>query len=156
MASKKKSAADVLTPKAAVEQAEEIRERAEAEGAAASTYDTVVIGLNFPLSIEFEIPSEGGGTKKVTINGNAVQLRGLDMGVLPTGGQFGLTFGVKKADWEAIVAKYHGMPIFRSGLIFAVGTAAEAKKEAGNRAGLRNGYEPVDPTKARTQPKAAE
>lgn len=155
MATKKKNAAP-LTANDASRIAEEKRERAEVAGEAASTYDTVVIGLNFPLSIEFEIPAEGGGQKKITINGNAVQLRGLDMGVLPTGGQFGLTFGVKKADWEAIVEKYHGMPIFRSGLIFAVGTAAEAKREAGNRADLRNGYEPVDPTKARTQPKAAE
>ena len=156
MSSKKKNAADVLTLKAAVEKSEEIRERAEAAGAAASTYDTVVIGLNFPLSIEFEIPAAGGGAKKIKINGNAVQLRGLDMGVLPTGGQYGLTFGISRADWEAVCEKYRNMPIFRSGLIFAVGTAAEAKKEADSRADMRNGYEPIDPYKARTAPNAAE
>lgn len=155
MASKKKNAAP-LTAKDASRIADDIKERAEAVGEAASVSGTVTVALNYPRSIAFDIPAAGGGKKIVVINGNAVNLRGLDMGVLPPGGTFGLTFGVPAEDWEAIKAKYCGMPIFRNGLIFATGTPSEAKKEAETRRDMRNGFEPIDTAKSRTQPNAAE
>lgn len=156
MATRKKKNAAPLTAHDASQIAENIKERAEAAGEAASVSGTVTVALNYPRSIAFDIQTNDGGKKVIVINGNAVNLRGLDMGVLPPGGTYGLTFGVPRADWEAIKEKYHGMPIFRNGLIFATGTPTEAKKEADNRRSLRHGYEPIDPAKSRTQPNAAE
>lgn len=155
MATKKKKNAAPLSANDASQIAEDRKERAEAAGEAASVSGTVTVALNYPRSIDFEIEGRGG-KKIIRINGNAVNLRGLDMGVLPEGGTYGLTFGVPAEEWAAIADKYRNMPLFRNGLIFAVGTPSEAKKEAESRRSLRHGFEPIDPTKSRTQPNAAE
>ena len=156
MATSKKKNAAPLTANDASHIAEDRKERAEAAGEAASVSGTVTIALNFPRGVDFDFEDSRGAKKVLHVNGNAVNLRGLDMGRLPEGGTYGLTFGVPAEDWAAVSEKYRNMPLFRSGLIFAVGTPAEAKKEAASRRDMRHGFEPIDTTKSRTQPDAKE
>ena len=138
----------------AAEIAEERREKAAKAGAAKSVSGTVCIAMNFPRDFRFDYEDKNGAKCELLVHGNATELRGLEMGTLPTGGKFGFTFGVPREVWEAVAEKYRNMPIFRNGLIFAVGSAPDAKKEAENRKDLRNGYEPIDPYKSRTTPSA--
>lgn len=111
---------------------------------------TVTVCMNFPRSIIFEVTDNAGILHKVTINGNATHLRGLPKGILPTGGAYGLTPGVDAELWEAIKAKYHDMPHFRNGLIFAH-EAKSVKAAVEEHKDVRNGYEPIDVTKTRTR-----
>lgn len=112
---------------------------------------TVTVCMNFPRSITFEVIDNSGILHKVTINGNATHLRGLPKGILPTGGAYGLTPGVDADLWEAIKAKYHDMPHFRNGLIFAHNSAASVRDAVAEHKDVRNGYEPIDVTKTRTR-----
>ena len=106
----------------------------------------VMVCLNRPTGIKFALP----GGKIVRINGNAVDLKGRDMGVLPIGA-YGMTM-VREEDWEAIKATYAAsMPIFARGLIFAQSDMASAVDEAKDKSGLRNGLEPIDPTQTHTK-----
>jgi hypothetical protein len=91
-----------------------------------------------------------GVEQVVEIAGNATGLRGLEKGILPAAGAYGLTPNVPAELWEAVKAKYQHMAIFRNGLIFAVGDNRSAKSEAKNRASLRNGAEPIEPKQTNT------
>ncbi|OUO94799.1 hypothetical protein [Cloacibacillus sp. An23] len=108
---------------------------------------------NSPRSIIFSVLDSHGVEQKLLINGNATNLRGLPKGILPAAGTFGRTPDVDGGLWEAVETKYAKMPAFRNGLIFAVSTEDAAKSELNDRRGLRNGYEPIDPKRARTEPK---
>lgn len=102
----------------------------------------VMVCLNRPTGIKFTLPNG----KTVRINGNAVDLKGKDMGVLPVG-SYGMTM-ISKEDWEAIQKKYaSSMPIFAQGLIFASADTASALDEAKDKAELRGGLEPIDPSR---------
>lgn len=106
--------------------------------------NTVCVALNRPLGIVFKVNG-----KEIEINGNAVSLKGKDLGVLPVGA-YGLTT-IDKKDWEAIQKEYGKMKIFQAGLIFATGKSYDSQVEAENREDLRNGLEPVDTKKTRTK-----
>ncbi|MCH5277755.1 MAG: hypothetical protein J1E80_07980 [Desulfovibrionaceae bacterium] len=118
---------------------------AAADGSAGA--DTVVVALNRATGIIFTMPDG----RRVTINGNAVQLRGKAEIKLPVGA-YGLTT-IARADWEWIKKTYeNSLPLFKSGLLFAAERKADAADMADERAELRHGLEPVDPEKTPTQP----
>lgn len=115
----------------------------------AATDDTVMVVLNRTAGINFKTPDG----RKGLIEGNAASLRGKEKGVLPVGA-FGLT-RVNADDW-AYIEKTYGphMEMFKSGLIFAQVSKADAVDEADEWAELRNGMEPTDVEnvlKARTE-----
>ena len=111
---------------------------------------TVTVGLNHPVGLKFRVLDKYGVEQVVEIAGNATGLRGLEKGILPAAGAYGLTPNVPAELWEAVKAKYRHMAIFRNGLIFAVGDNRSAKSEAKNRASLRNGAEPIEPKQTTT------
>lgn len=88
----------------------------------------------------------------VTINGLPVSsLKGVD-GQNFAGGKYGVT-KVPAEQWEQVLRIYGKMRFFQSGLVFAAETLERGKAMARERGGLRHGYEPVDPNKAKTTPK---
>lgn len=111
---------------------------------------TVTVGLNHPVGLKFRVLDKYGVEQVVEIAGNATGLRGLEKGILPAAGAYGLTPNIPAELWEAVKAKYQHMAIFRNGLIFAVGDNRSAKSEAKNRASLRNGAEPIEPKQTNT------
>lgn len=111
---------------------------------------TVVVALNRVQGIDYPMPDG----RVVSIAGNAMDLRGQEMGVLPMGA-YGLT-EIREDDWLYIQKMWGESPLFKNGLIFA-STKGEkdAKAEAKNREDLRNGMEPVDPERSATKPASA-
>ena len=108
-------------------------------------------GLNLSLELaKAGVLDKYGVEQVVEIAGNATGLRGLEKGILPAAGAYGLTPNVDAELWEAVKAKYQHMAIFRNGLIFAVGDNRSAKSEAKNRASLRHGAEPIEPKQTTT------
>lgn len=99
--------------------------------------DSVIVCLNRAQGIRFTLKS--GQT--VEVAGNAVHLRGREMGVLPTGGAFGMTT-VPRAAWEEIAATYKDTALFKSGRIFAQGSRASALAQARDLEETRHGLEP--------------
>lgn len=114
--------------------------------------ERVTVFYNHPRSIIFNVEDARGEVHYLQINGNAVQLRGLPKGILPMPGTYGRTDDVDGELWEAIEKKYAGMPCFVNGLIFAVNAGDDASKELRSRHNIRNGYEPINPLRAHTQP----
>ena len=111
---------------------------------------TVVVALNRVQGIDYPMPDG----RVVSIAGNAVSLRGQEMGVLPMGA-YGLT-EIREADWLYIEKMWGQTPLFKNGLIFAQTKAENAKAEAKERAELRHGFEPIDPERgAKTEPAKA-
>lgn len=111
---------------------------------------TVVVALNRVQGIDYPMPDG----RVVSIAGNAVSLRGQEMGVLPMGA-YGLT-EIREDDWLYIEKMWGQTPLFKNGLIFASSKGEkDARAEAKNREDLRNGMEPVDPDRAATKPASA-
>ena len=75
------------------------------------------------------------------IFGNAVHLRGKEMGELPTGGAFGLTT-IPAEDWEEIVRRYGDTKLFASGRIFAQSSRSNVLAQTRDHADTRHGLEP--------------
>lgn len=100
--------------------------------------DTVIVCLNRAQGIRFSLKS--GQT--VEVAGNAVHLRGREMGVLPVGGAFGMTAIPRKA-WEEIQATFGDTALFKSGRIFAQDSRASAMAQARDHSETRHGLEPV-------------
>ncbi len=121
---------------------------ASTETAQAPAVDKVVnmvtVSYNSPQSMIF--PVKG---KEIRINGNAEHLRGKEKGVIPIG-RFGYT-RIEEADWEAIVAVYGSMSIFKNGLIFAEKSKSRAEDRADEQAEFRHGREPVTEEEMRTK-----
>ena len=111
--------------------------------------DTVTVCANIPRDCIFEAIDNRGKVQKIRIHGNANRLRGKEAGVLPVGA-YGITVNVPAEAWEQIKRNFADDPRFKNGLIFAT-TAGKARKEAVERKELRNGFEPIDPKKAKTQ-----
>ena len=111
---------------------------AEVETAETSGTDTVIVCLNRAQGIRFVLKNG----QPVEVAGNAVHLRGRELGVLPTGGAFGMTT-VPRAAWEEIEAVYKDTALFKSGRIFAQGSRASALAQAREREETRHGLEPV-------------
>ena len=112
----------------------------------AKSKPTVTVALNRATGIQFLMPDG----RKVVLNGNAVDLRGREKGVLPVGA-FGLTT-IAAEDWDYIKRTWGRMEIFENGLIFAAARKADAADEADEKAELRHGLEPADPEKTPTRP----
>ena len=111
---------------------------------------TVVVALNRVQGIDYPMPDG----RVVSIAGNAVSLRGQEMGVLPMGA-YGLT-EIREDDWLYIEKMWGQTLLFKNGLIFASSKGEkDAKAEAKNREDLRNGMEPIDPDRAATKPASA-
>lgn len=104
--------------------------------------DTVMVALNKTGGVKYRMPDG----RSVTFNGNATALIGKPKGILPTGGEFGLTL-VAKEDWEWILKTYGNQKIFTEGLCFATSNEHDTRMEAESRDDLRNGLEPIDPEK---------
>ena len=111
--------------------------------------DTVTVCANIPRDCIFEAIDNRGKGQKIRIHGNANRLRGKEAGVLPVGA-YGITVNVPVEAWEQIKRIFADDPRFKNGLIFAT-TAGKARKEAVERKELRNGFEPIDPKKAKTK-----
>ena len=115
--------------------------------------NTVVVALCHPHGIAFDL----GQGRKVTLNGNASNLRGLPMGELPLGG-FGLT-EIAKDEWEAIKKIVADWPLFKNGLLYANDKRADVLAEADEKAELRHGREPIvvegDGKQSKSEPAAA-
>ena len=108
---------------------------------------TVVVALNRVQGIDYPMPDG----RVVSIAGNAVGLRGQEMGVLPMGA-YGLT-EIREDDWLYIEKTWGEWKLFKSGLIFAQTKAEDARAEAKEKAELRHGFEPIDPERgAKTEP----
>ena len=111
--------------------------------------DTVTVCANIPRDCIFEVLNNKGKIEKIRIHGNSNNLRGKEAGVLPVGA-YGITVNVPAKAWEQIKRTFADDPRFKNGLIFAT-TAGKARKEAVERKDLRNGFEPIDPKKAKTE-----
>ncbi|MBR2556458.1 MAG: hypothetical protein IKE94_16545 [Aeriscardovia sp.] len=111
--------------------------------------DTVTVCANIPRDCIFEVLNNKGKIEKIRIHGNSNNLRGKEAGVLPVGA-YGITVNVPIEAWEQIKRNFADDPRFKNGLIFAT-TAGKARKEAIERKNLRNGFEPIDPKKAKTE-----
>lgn len=114
---------------------------------AQASEETVTVCLNWPQDLRFDVEDSHGVLHTVIISGNATYLRGKEKGTLPTGGKYGMTFGVNAELWDAVVKKYGYMGQFKHNLIFAR-RSGEARTEVKLHTDSRNGYEPVDPKKA--------
>ena len=112
--------------------------------------DTVTVCANIPRDCIFEAVDNRGKVQRIRIKGNSAKLRGEPSGTLSKGGAFGITMNVPAEAWKQIERNFADDPRFKNGLIFAT-TANKARKEAVERKALRNGYEPIDPNRAKTQ-----
>lgn len=112
------------------------------------TGETVVVCSNYPHDIKYRVPDKTGRMHEFVFHGNAVNLRGKDKGVLPVGA-FGITTGVPKDAWEWIKEHRPDDELIKKGYIFA-STEADARSAVMERAGMRNGYEPIDPAAGNT------
>ena len=108
---------------------------------------TVVVALNRVQGIDYPMPDG----RVVSIAGSNAGLRGQMTGILPIG-EFGLT-EIAESDWLYIAKTWGEWKLFKNGLIFAQTKAEDAKAEAKEKAGLRHGFEPIDPERgAKTEP----
>lgn len=130
---------------------EEMEERNFGSAPSAFTSgNTVTVAYNGVQDIAFEVVTNSGETERLVVHGNAHELRGRDMGILPIG-HFGFTRNVPAELWEAVKDQCLSKPPFdrlvKMGLLFATGTDYESNAEARNRSNTRNGVEPIDTTK---------
>ena len=107
--------------------------------------DTVTVCSNFPRDIKFRVTDNRGQEQIILVKGNASNLRGLGSGILPVGA-YGITTNVPRGAWEQIATVFKDDARFKNGLIFAT-QQKYARGEAKERKNLRNGYEPIDPSK---------
>lgn len=103
--------------------------------------DTIIVALNFPSPVTFDITASNGETVKVRINGNAENLRGTQKGVLPDVGTYGKT-SIKKWQWEAIKEKYRRHPLIKNGLLVSASEALSIDAMLADMSTIRNGREP--------------
>lgn len=116
-----------------------------------ATSGTIFVAMNYPQSLKFSVPDRSGLPRDIVLNGNAVELRGKEMGILPVG-----AYGITEIDtdaWSHIKTHYAGLPLIKNGLIFAMErNESFVKDAAAERNGERNGFEPVDPNRTNTKP----
>ena len=146
MARKKKDAAADATAAVYIPKA-----KGGEQCAGAAQGNTVVVALCHPHGISFRLGDRG--EHEVRLNGNAANLKGLSMGVLPLGG-FGLTT-VKAEEWEAIKRQVQDWPLYKNGLLYAHEKMADVTAEADEKAELRHGREPVQVDGDERQTKSA-
>lgn len=141
MAVKKPTATEATKVEAVQTKAKDVKE--------AKAPENITVCLNYPHDLTFQLKDRGGNPRNITIRGNAFQLRGKPMGVLPTKGAYGLT-SIKREDWEEIKKAHGDLLLIKNHLLFASETdeVDDAVKDASS---LVNGYEPVDPKQTRTK-----
>lgn len=108
--------------------------------------DTVTVCCNLYQDAIFVVRLPNGSMAEVKLNGNNKHLAGLEMGKNPSGGAFGMTFGVPSDMWELIKKQHKSDPRIINGLVFAsTGDTRFTKSAIRERSELRNGNEPLDP-----------
>lgn len=112
----------------------------KAKASKAAGGDTVTVALCDPQGITFLLDE---GRRRVTLNGNAVNLRGKEQGILPVGG-FGLTT-LKRSDWEDVHSAYFGMveAFIKKGLLIVSEKKDNVLAECDEKAEVRHGLEPI-------------
>lgn len=111
--------------------------------------NTVIVSFNSPFGQIFKVTGNDGKEKRIEIKGNASHLVGVTGAALQVGA-FGQT-EITAEEWEAIVALYGNMKIFKRGLIFASENTLDAKAQERDKAETRHGAEPVDVTETDTE-----
>lgn len=93
---------------------------------------TVTIGCKLPNGLHLDYKGV-----RVTLNGsNSSRIVG----------GYGFT-SVSKDFWDAWSAEYKGFPPLEAGLIFAQNNNLSANAAATEQAGIKSGFEPIDPQK---------
>ena len=141
MAVKKTTATEATKVEAVQEKVKDVKE--------AKAPENITVCLNYPHDLTFQLKDRGGNPRNITIRGNAYQLRGKPMGVLPTKGAYGLT-SIKRADWEEIKKEHGDLLLIKNHLLFA-NEPDKVDDEVKEAQDLVNGYEPVDPKHTRTK-----
>jgi hypothetical protein len=128
----------------------------------ASGGDTVTVACKLPggLILQLQKPEEmteqapsGPRTIKVYRRyGDKYVVKGtaLPFGTVPRyliAGGYALTAGIPRDFWEQWEKQNADNAVLLSGLLFAVARTEDAESEANNRAALRHGLEPIDPSK---------
>lgn len=112
----------------------------------------VIVSFNSPFNQVFRITGGDGKEKRIEIKGNASHLVGVTGAVLPIG-----TYGqteITQAEWDAVVATYGNMKIFKRGLIFANESTDSARAQEADQAETRHGAEPIDVSETATEPES--
>lgn len=94
---------------------------------------TVIVGCKLPHGLTIEI------------DGNSVTLNGINSSTIIGG--YGLTYDVDKEFFDKYLELYADTELVKNGLIFAQEKLKEARTEAEEKAGLKNGLEPINPQK---------
>lgn len=108
------------------------------EAGKANGTDMVTVCCKLPNGLVLEVGRTGDD------NHTVVRLNGSNASRVIGG--FGMT-QVSKNVWEEWLAKHKRLDFVKKGLVFVHGTIVSAEAEATERAGLKNGFEAVDPHK---------
>lgn len=122
-----------------------VRSKKTAETASANVPNFVLVVSHLHHDLTFILPKR----KRVLITGTSSYLRGKEMGVIPVG--TAAFTKVDREDWEYITKHWVKFEPLVNGLIYASKDEESAKAEATEKAELRDGFEPVDPTKTTTK-----
>lgn len=113
--------------------------------AAQQTAGPVFVCSHLNRGIRFDMPDG----RKVTITGVNDVLRGKEHGKLIVGG--GVYTKMTADDWGYIAKKYADFAPVKRGLLYVERNPRSAKAAIKERAGLRNGFEPINPEKTNTK-----
>ena len=105
----------------------------------------VYIASHLSRGIVFKMPDG----QKLVIKGVNDSLRGKEKGILIVGE--GVITKVDKSAWEYISKTYANFAAIKNGLIYVSESYDKAKAQIKEKKDLKNGFEPIDPTKTRTQ-----
>lgn len=120
---------------------------------------TVTVACKLPNGLHADLMDAASGRpiKRVTFIGSAAARsleraddKGNPVDMEPLSivrGGFGLTHNVPADFWEAWLAQNADYEPVRKGLIFASAKGDSARDQANDQAEIRNGFEPIDPTK---------
>ena len=109
--------------------------------------NTVYVYANLPHGQRFRLP----GGVEVRLQGYPVSKLRDENGTPLPAGQYGIT-EVGADAWAEVERVYGKLAVMQSGVIFAAPSREVGDAIAAERAGLRHGLEPVDPTKTATKP----
>ena len=146
MATKKQTAEDVEVMEQTAEELE--KNNVDITGIEAAA-GKVYVFANLPTGQRFKLKSG----REVEISGLPVSRLIKPGGGSFSGGKYAVT-AMDADDWKEVVRTYGKMSMFKNRIIFAAGTPEEGQALARGLGGLRSGFEPVDPEKAKTQPKS--
>ena len=99
--------------------------------------ETITIGCKLPSGLILRVVDKSGHEQRHEIRGSK------ESKII---GGYGITHDVPKEFWDRWVALHPEFPALKSGVIFAVGKAADADREARNGETVKSGFEGVDPS----------